>query len=261
MTVARLAGCMGACALLLLAPGLSVADSAPRPPCAGAPSPAYAEPGSLPAVRMWTGDELGADWLPPACTGWHPLAFRTLVAAAGRFRFESGAEGLLARFAAVSAFAAIRYWSVSDKGWENLVTSASALSGPDAAMQRPDFQVAEMAGGADLYFAQNDNRSTGDVVYRMRVREIDPDQLVVEMENVSAVRYLVIPVAGPGDLQWLYFLERRSPDEWAYYSLARTGAGANSLTQGHEASYVNRAAALFRHFAGLPTDQGPPAAP
>ena len=46
-------------------------------------------------------------------------------------------------------------------------------------MQRPDFQVAEMAGGVDLYFAQNDNRSTGDVVYRMRVREIDPDQLVV----------------------------------------------------------------------------------
>ena len=45
MTVARLAGCMGACAHLLLTPGLSVADSAPRPPCAGAPSPAYAEPG------------------------------------------------------------------------------------------------------------------------------------------------------------------------------------------------------------------------
>ena len=71
----------------------------------------------------------------------------------------------------------------------------------------------------------------------------------------------MIPLAGPGDLQWLYFLERRSPDESACSSLARTGAGANSLTQGHEASYVNRAAALFRHFAGLPTDQGPPAAP
>ena len=95
----------------------------------------------------------------------------------------------------------------------------------------------------------------------MRVREIDPDGLVVEMVNVSAMRYLVIPLAGPGDLQSLYFLERRSPNEWAYYSLARTSAGASSLTQGHEASYVNRAAALFRHFADLPTDQEPPAAP
>ena len=118
-----------------------------------------------------------------------------------------------------------------------------------------------MVGGADLYFAQDDNRSTGEVDYRLRVREIDPDRLALETENVSTVRYLLIRLAGPGDPQSVYFLERRSADEWAYYSLARTGAGASSLTQGHEASYVNRAAALFRHVAGLPTDQEPPAPP
>ena len=215
----------------------------------------------MPAVRVWTADELGIDWLPPACTGWRALAFRILVAAAGRFHFQGGAEELLARFGSVSTLATIRYWSVSDQRWEQLVTSASALRGPDATLRRPDFRIDEMVGGADLYFAQDDNRSTGDVVYRMRVREIDPDRLALEMENVSTVRYLLIPLAGPGDLQSAYFLERRSPDEWAYYNLARTGAGASSLTQGHEASYVNRAAALFRHFAGLPTDQEPPAAP
>jgi hypothetical protein len=99
------------------------------------------------------------------------------------------------------------------------------------------------------------------VVYRLRVRETAPDRLVVETENVSSVRYLLLPLAGPGDLQALYFLERRSANEWGYYSLARTGAGTSSLTEGHEASYVNRAVALFRHLAGLPTDQGPPAAP
>ena len=125
-------------------------------------------------------------------------------------------------------------------------------------MRRPDFQVAEIVGGANLCFAQDDNRSTGDVVYRIRVRKIDPNQLVVEVENVN---YLVIPLARPGDLQSLFFLERLSPDEWAYYSLARTSAGASSLIQGHEASYINRAVAFFRHFAGLPTGQGPPAAP
>ena len=32
-------------------------------------------------------------------------------------------------------------------------------------------------------------------------------------------------------------------------------------SQGREASYVNRAVAIFRHVAGLPTDQEPPAAP
>src|SRR4051794_18814423 len=263
MISAKLAGGIGACAVLLLAvSGVAVAEDLPRPPCTGDPSPAYADLGSLPAIRVWTGDQTGATaWVPPACTGWRPLAFRTLVTAAGRFRFQGGAEDLLARFASVSALTTIRYWSVSDQRWEQLVTDASALQGPDATMRRPDFSVGEMVAGADLYFAQDDNRSTGDVVYRMRVRELDPGRLAVEMENVSTLRYLIIPLAGPGDLQSVYFLQRRAPEEWAYYSLARTDGGASSLTQGHDASYVNRATALFRYFAGLPTDQEPPAAP
>ena len=36
---------------------------------------------------------------------------------------------------------------------------------------------------------------------------------------------------------------------------------AREVLAGNEASYVNRAVALFRHLAGLPTDQGSPAAP
>jgi hypothetical protein len=261
MILTRLVACIGVGAALSLSAGGSLAQGAPQPPCGAAPSPAYADLGSTPAVRVWTGDELGADWTPPPCTGWRPLPFRSLVAAAGRFRHQGGVEDLLARFGAVSTLTAIRYWSVSDKRWQTLITNASALEGPDAAKRRPDFSVAEMRGGIDLYFAEDDNRSTGDVVYRLRVRETAPDRLVVETENVSSVRYLLLPLAGPGDLQALYFLERRSANEWGYYSLARTGAGTSSLTEGHEASYVNRAVALFRHLAGLPTDQGPPAAP
>ncbi len=212
-------------------------------------------------MRVWAGDGPGAGWTPPACTGWRPLPFRTLVAVAGRFRHRGGAEDLLARLGAVSALTTVRYWSVSDKRWRTLVTEASALDGPDAAERRPDFGVAEMRAGTDLYFAQDDNRSTGDVVYRLRVREIAPDRLVAETENVGALRYLVVPLAGPGDLQALHFLERLGPEEWGYYGLARTGAGASPLTGGRAASHVNRAAALFRHLAGLPTDRGPPAAP
>jgi hypothetical protein len=258
---ATLGGFLGLCAVLLLAPGRSVAESAPHPPCASPPSPAYAEVGSLPAVRVWAGTDLGPDWVPAACTGWRPLAFRTLVAAAGRFRFSGLAEDLLARFAAVTALTTIRYWSVSDQRWENLVTSASALSGSDASTHRPDFRVNEMTAGAALYFVQNDNRSTNDVVYRLRVQEFGPDRLMIETENVSSVRYLLLPLAGPGDLQALYFLERQTSNKWGYYSLARTSASTSLLIGGHEASYINRAVALFRYIAGLPTDQEPPAAP
>jgi hypothetical protein len=95
-----------------------------------------------------------------------------------------------------------------------------------------------MLAGADLFFAQDDNRSTGEVVHRMRVRvrEIGPARLVVEAENVSAVRYLLVPLAGPGDLRWVHFFERRSAAESGYFGLARVGAGVSPLLEGHRAS-------------------------
>ena len=229
-------------AAALLFPGEGAAQDVPRPPCAGSPGPACPEPGGRPVVRVWSAGELGADWTPPACTGWRPLPFRVLVATAGRFRDQGTAEDLLQRLGAVSTLTTVRYWSASEGRWLDLVTDASALEGPDAAARRPDFRAAEMKVGVDLYFAQDDNRSTGDVVYRLRVREMAPDRLVAETENVGPVRYLLVPLAGPGDLQAVHFLTRSAPGLWEYYSLARTGAGASPFLGGHEASYVNRAA-------------------
>jgi hypothetical protein len=246
---------------LLLAPLGGAWGDAPRPPCETSPLPAYPDPGNAPAVRVWTGEELGAGWIPPTCTGWGSFPIRMLVATAGRLPYAGDADSLLARFGAVSSLSTVKYWSTSDQRWEGLITHAAALDGPDTHHPRPDFRIAEMVGGADLFFAQDDNRSTGDVVYRLRVREIKPDRLVVEAENTSPVRYLMFPLAGPGDLRSLYFLERWSTTEWGYYSLTGVGAGASALAVGHQASYVNRAIALFRHLAGLPTDQEPPAAP
>ena len=107
------------------------------------------------------------------------------------------------------------------------------MEGPDAAKRRPDFGLAEMRVGADLYYAQHDNRSTGEVVYRLRIREVAPDRLVVATENVSPVRYLFVPLAGAGDLEAGYFLERLTPGTWGYYGLVRVGAGASSLLGGH----------------------------
>jgi hypothetical protein len=252
---------IGLCAVLLLLVGKGIAENEPHPPCGSVPWPAYAASGGLPAVHVWTGDELGTGWRPPACTGWHPMPFRLLVAVAGRFRHQGNSEELLARIGAISRLITIRYWSVSNQRWESLVTSAVALDGPDLSQRREDFRVAELAGGTDRYFVQDDNHLAGAVVYRLRVREIGRDRLVVETENVSPMRYLVLTLAGPGDLQSLFFFERLSPEEWDYYGLLRTGAGASAWLGGHEASYVNRAVALFRHFAGLATDQEPPAAP
>jgi hypothetical protein len=249
--------------MMLLPFGASAADAAPdpRPPCGSAPWPSYSEVGARPNLQVWSDGELTTAWTPPACTGWTSRGFDVLVALAASFRHEGGIGYLLTRFGAISTLPGIRYWSVSDKAWGPLVTEASALSGPDPERRRADFTAAEMQSGRDLFVAQNDNRSFGEVVYRMRVLAADEQRLVLETENITPVRALLFPLYGPGDLQSVYFLERRSPIVWDYYSLTRAGAAANSIAKGHEASYVNRAVALYRHIAAIPTDQDPPLAP
>jgi hypothetical protein len=235
------------------------ADGGPRPPCGVAPLPPFAEPGTPPNVRAWSGPA-AREWQPPACSGWTTTGFDVVVALAGSFRFDGEVEDLLGRIGAISALKGIRYWSTTEKAWHPLVTEAYALNGSDAEQKRPDFAGAQLAKGQKLFFAQADNRSSGKTVYRLRVVAAELGRLVVETENVTAVKMAFLTMFGAGDLQSLYFLERRAPGVWGYYSLARARSASSMLPSGSEASYINRAAAYYRHFAGIPTDLEPPAA-
>jgi hypothetical protein len=88
------------------------------------------------------------------------------------------------------------------------------------------------------------------VTQRLQVREATPDRVVVAIENVDPMRKLMFDLFDPGELQSLFVLEREPDDVWTYYHLMRTRDGASALTEGHAASYANRALALFRHYAG-----------
>ncbi|MGB6700947.1 hypothetical protein, partial [Methyloceanibacter sp.] len=155
-----------AIAVLLCSAGSCAAGQGPQPPCAGVePVPAYAAPEAPPNSHVWTSAELGS-WTPPACTGFTAKGDGVLVAIAGSFPFTASADDLLARFGAVSALKGLKYWSVTEGGWRTLITSATALEGPKVDRPRSDFTLAEMRSGADLYFAQSENRAGGDVVYR-----------------------------------------------------------------------------------------------
>lgn len=243
-----------AVALVLFRPMGALAQGGPQPPCGVAPQPSYAAAGASPTMMSWHTQ----GWTPPSCAGWTSPRSTLLVALAGSFRHAGGAEALLTAFGRVSGLRGIRYWSVSDAGWRTLITDAVALDGPETRWHRADFTPAEMARGGDLYFAQQDSRSSGEVVYRMRVLEIRPDRVVVTVENATAVRLFLVPLFARGDLQSTFYLERLAPGVWGYYGL--WGIHTGTLTAGHDTSSVNRALALYRHIAGIPTDQEPPAA-
>jgi hypothetical protein len=244
---------------MLLAQVLGHAQSGPQPPCGKEPATLYPGLDESAIVKSWSKADFGLDWRPPACTGWAAAGFTTLVTTSARFRNASQTEGLLRRIGAISELAGMRYWSTSQKKWETLVVDAYALTDSQSGQRRGDFTPDEMKEGAILYYEQVDNRS-GKEVYRMHIAGASADRFVIDVENVTAIRYLFMPLFPPGEMQSIYFLDRESENVWRFYSIVRTGKNASRLVTGNESSAVNRAVAFYRYMVGIPTGQEPPAA-
>jgi hypothetical protein len=244
---------------MLLCQAHGFAQPGLQPPCGKEPLPPYPGLGDAPIVKFWSESDFGRDWRPPACTGWDEVGFSTLITTVARFRYTSGAEGLLRRIGAASELAGMRYWSTTHQQWRTLIVNAHALTGLQPGRPRQDFTLDEMKEGKALYLEQADNLA-GTATYRMHIAEASADRLVFDVENVSTMRYLFVTLFHPGEMQSIYFLDRESDSVWRYYSITRTGRNASSLATGHESSSVNRAVAYYRSLVGIPTDQEPPAA-
>lgn len=219
--------------------------------------PDYADP---PNGWNWHNSDLDRTWSPGDCIAWAREPFTLLTALAGRFSFAGNGEDLLQRFASFSAWRGLKYWSTIGHGWKTLVIDSGALTGEDASQRRADFSVAELHAGKTVYFFQQDNRSSDAVVYRMRIDDLSAGRLAISVENVSTVSVFLFTAFDKGDLKSTYIFTRLAPGVWGFYSLSGAREGA-ILIGNHEASYLNRALAIFRHMAGLPGDQGPPIAP
>ena len=236
--------------VVLLSAGLaSAADKNPQPPCGTPRVPGYAAVDAAPAVLVISGSDLGA-WKPPSCVGWSAQGDGVLVALSGRFAYKGSTDDLLKRFGAISTLKGLKYWSVIDGGWRTLITSAEALEAPESGHSRPDFTLAEMKSGKDLYFAQQDNRTSEEVVYRMQVRDLSTNGFVVAVENVTPVRSYMLTLFDPGELLSVQFVERESPGVYGYYGLAFAGESLASSIALPQASYVNRALALYGQLTG-----------
>ena len=140
--------------LLCQAPGN--AQSGPQPPCGQESAPPYPSLNSPPNVKFWSESDFGRDWRPPACTGWTGAGFSTLITTIARFRYTSGAEGLLRHIGAISELAGVRYWSTTHQQWQTLIVDAYASTGSQNPQRREDFTADEVQEGKVLYFAQSE---------------------------------------------------------------------------------------------------------
>ena len=236
-------------------------ETSPLPPCESHLAMPSSAAGAAPEVRVWKDEILPTTFASAssACPDWLPAQSHTLVAVAGTFWARGGSAGLISRFGDIAGLLLVRYWSTTDQAWRPLFSAATALTNHPGGEPRGAFTGAELATGADVYLEERESRTANDVVYRMRLRKLGPDRFIVEMENVTKVRWLALTLFEPRDLRSLYSVEQHSPDTWSYYSLTSIAA-SRWVPAGHEKSYINRAVALYRHIAGIPTDLEPPAA-
>jgi hypothetical protein len=236
------------------------AAAEPLAPCGSDPYPAYAPPGPLPALALWQAGELPAGWVPPACTGWAPRGDGVVFAAAGRFKHDGSSDALLARAGAFSRQTEIRRWNVKTGRWEQQYKASAALTGPDPGSRRPDFQPAEFVKGARLYFVQDDMEALGPIVHELTVRERSAERIVLTTRNVNKGRAYFLPVIDPGGLEGFFMVEREAGSIWRYYSLTRVHLLIPDAMAPPPKDHLNKAVALFRFLAGMPTDTEPPAA-
>ena len=245
-------------ALILVLPVSNVGAGAdPVAPChPGEPvaDPPFAGLGASPAVAVFYDIELRvADCI----EGFHgPMDLA--VALSGRFRSTGGLEEIAARAGAISAMVGMRYWSVTDGDWRELVSEAYAVSEARDRGRRADFTAAEVLSGRALHFVQDDTRSSGLNLYSLRARRIGDDGLAIAFVNLTPIDYLLVPLFDPGALVFLQIVRHLRDDEWGYFGLSAVRAGAGT---GGERSWINRAAAYHRLLTGEPTDGAPPLAP
>ena len=227
-------------------------------PCPGATASSV-PPIGAPAIRVWTAAELAPAWVAPSCTGWKAGPVRLVISMTSRFRGPATIDDILARAGAISLLKDMKYWSSGRQRWTTMLSSAEALSGPDASQKRGDFSAAELRAGQSVYFLANASGPAGKAVFRTRAANVDATRATVELDNVTTVSVMGVTLFSPGDIRGFASIVRQADGSWVSHFLVRIDGKTNALLQGDGKSYVNRAAAYMRHLSGAPTDGEPPA--
>lgn len=248
-------------ALLFLVLSASAFADSPVIPCAGQRIE-FPPVGAEPAIRIFDEADV-SDWKPPSCTGWPTEKFEFIGTAAASFRHSGDTMELSRRYATISEYARMRYFSPRRQAWRELIFQAFALRDANPANKRDNFSVAEFVPGTPLYFWQLGATEAPpplpgsiNLINRIDILERTPNRLVVAVTSEPGSIAIVMRLAR-GDIRVVYFLERDQnvPDVWHYFALTSL-AGVAAL--GADNFYRASARGVFRYTAGLPAEVGAP---
>jgi hypothetical protein len=209
-----------------------------------------------PAVRIGRAGDFVGDPGTANCFEWDRQRFPEVAAIKGLIDAPS-ASSLMARLGAISHFAGMRYWSVTDHRLEVLIRAAFAIRPAAPTEPRPDYLPQEMLPGRELQFSEHDNRLPQPVIYRMRVIERDQHHFVIDISNLTSVKKLLFTLFSPGDIRTLIFVTEARPGVWTCFALSGLHvSGVASLVE-NQKSHLNRLIALYGQLAEADPDTLP----
>lgn len=260
MPFTRWLGPLGWSVALMATANLSALSFAagPVPPCAGESYPAASPAGKPLTIVSWYEDDARGLWQPAACMDWRSSTYTVLIAASGEFEFRGRVAEMTERIGQISALNHVQYWSVSKQQWRPLITNAAALVSDVWDDIRADFSASELVQGRRYFFRQTEKTPAGDMVYEAVVLEQSERKIRLRLHNAYPVTRWLTEWIKVGEYQSYYEFTRLDDERWHYYTVLRSNAASWLPSKRYDSSYKNRAVAMFRHFAGIPTDSEPP---
>lgn len=243
----------GLCATATPLPLRAWGAADPVPQCGKAPPPAYPPADKPPLLQCWV-DGGRQDGPLPDCSALRLQDHVLLVRLTASYVAPGGIDDQLARIGAVTSLKGMPYWSFTDRRRQPLIREAYAIDAPATARQRPDFSLAELKRGQDLFFVHSDNRSSVLVPFVMRVVQQGPESFAIRVENVGDVKFMGFTVLAPHEIQWGVSLEHLGGNRYGYRALL----GLRKLRMGsadtHRLSNLARVVAMFDLLSGRVTE-------
>lgn len=162
-----------------------------------------------------------------------------------------GAAELLALyniFRSVGSLEGIEYWSASRNTMRLFYEISYLTGGPDSSARIEDSVLTTLPAQKETLYARQKDLSFGDNRYRIEL-QAGSDSIIMTSTNLTTLRYGILPVASPGQLN-VRVLAINADDAVLFYAVSSAKAAVVPGVRGKlESSFGNRAAALYAWFS------------
>lgn len=146
----------------------------------------------------------------------------------------------------VSSMEGITYYSASRGKRRVLFERSYRVAGPNERLPLPDMETVRIPETEPVFVLQDDS-TFGENLYRAEYRA-EPDAVLLSMENLTAMRYGILPAVGAGNLRITIMIVPRDEYLLFYGSSGAVVSGVPFFASRVRESFENRIRAIYDWF-------------